>query len=117
MSAADDSNVESLRDAIALLWSELEKFLKECGVSAVPTEGRRFDPDVHEAVLVQPSTEHPDSTVLSEVKPGYVFGEQVLRPAQVVVTKRPPEKEADVEAARSGLVEAGSEDDNGRGVE
>ena len=116
-SAADDCSVESLRDAITLVWSELERFLKECGVSGVPTEGSRFDPDVHEAVLVQPSTEHPDSTVLSEVKPGYVFGQQVLRPAQVVVTRRPPEEAAEPDAAECGLEKAATEDDNVGDVE
>ncbi len=118
-SAGEDSSVESLRNAIALVWSELERFLKESGVSAVPTEGARFDPNVHEAVFVQPSAEHPDSTVLSEVKPGYVFGEQVLRPAQVVVTRRPAEeveeekREEEREKPPEGLEKEPAEGDNG----
>ena len=117
-SAGEDSSVESLRNAIALVWSELERFLKECGVSAVPTEGARFDPNVHQAVFVQPSAEHPDSTVLSEVKPGYVFGEQVLRPAQVVVTRRPAgeageeRREETREKPPEGLEEEAAEGDN-----
>lgn len=118
-SAGEDPSVESLRDALALVWSELERFLKESGVSAVPTEGVRFDPNVHEAVFVQPSAEHPDSTVLSEVKPGYVFGEQVLRPAQVVVTRRPTEeveeekREEVNERPPEGLEKDAAEGDNG----
>ena len=128
------SNVRTSSFSVAPLmvpsvWSELERFLKECGVSAVPTEGARFDPNVHQAVFVQPSAEHPDSTVLSEVKPGYVFGEQVLRPAQVVVAKRPkPPHEAEEpeageenpldraetmeeDGARDTPLDAGGEDD------
>lgn len=113
-SAASDCSVESLRSAIALVWSELERFLKETGVSPVPTEGARFDPNVHQAVFVQPSAEHPDSTVIDEVKPGYLFGEHVLRPAQVVVTKRPPEEDAEAgrEEAETDLEKESAEGDN-----
>jgi molecular chaperone GrpE len=105
-SAGEDDSAESLRNAIALVWSEIEKFLKESGVSPVETADARFDPHLHEAVFAQPSTsEHPDWTVIEEVKPGYMFGEQVLRPAQVVVSKRPPEEKAG-EPAEAGKEEA-----------
>ncbi len=116
-SADGDSSVESLRDAIRLVWSELEKFLKETGVSPVPTAGARFDPELHEAVFVQPSSEHPDSTVVDEVKPGYLFGDQVLRPAQVVVAKRPAGEDAATEEEKGevGLENECDEDDNADG--
>jgi molecular chaperone GrpE len=93
-SKADDS-AESLRDCIGLIWAELEKFLDSSGVTFVPTAGESFDPHRHEAVFMQERDDLADGTIIDEIRPGYEFGGQVIRPAQVVVSKRPkpPEPE------------------------
>ncbi len=91
----EDDSAESLRGCIGLIWAELEKFLDSSGVKFVPTRGEAFDPHRHEAVFMQEREDLPDSTIIDEIRPGYEFGGQVIRPAQVVVSKRPkpPEPE------------------------
>lgn len=84
-----DDSAESLRGCIGLVWAELEKFLDSSGVRIVLTRGEPFDPHRHEAVFMQEREDLPDSTVVDEIRPGYEFGGQVMRPAQVVVSKRP----------------------------
>jgi molecular chaperone GrpE len=84
-----DDSAESLRDCIGLIWAELEKFLDSSGVKFVPTRGQRFDPHRHEAVSMQEREDLPDATIIDEIRPGYEFGGQVIRPSQVVVSKRP----------------------------
>lgn len=99
----DDNSAESLRDCIGLIWAELEKFLDSSGVKFVPTRGEPFDPHRHEAVFMQERTDLPDATVIDEIRPGYEFEGQVIRPAQVVVSKRPkpPEPETVSEASET----------------
>lgn len=58
------------------------------GVTPLPSEGQPFDPRVHEAVsLIPVSDASQDETVVGEVRKGYRIGEEVLRPAGVVVGK------------------------------
>jgi molecular chaperone GrpE len=52
--------------------------------------GERFDPERHEAVEVRESDEVEDRTVLEVVRSGFAMRDRVLRPAQVVVSRRPP---------------------------
>ncbi len=93
--AETDTSAESLRDAICLVWSEVEKFLEVSGARVIPTVGESFNPDKHEAVSVAEREDVPDSTVVEEVRPGYEFDDLVLRAAQVVVSKRPRPAEAE----------------------
>ncbi len=55
----------------------------------VPFEavGKTFDPNFHEAVAQQESSEHEEMTVLSEFQRGYTLNERLLRPAMVLVSK------------------------------
>ena len=48
-------------------------------------EGKEFDPNLHEAVMREPTDEHADGTVLEELVRGYMLGERVLRHAMVKV--------------------------------
>lgn len=65
--------------------SALEKF----GVTAVEALGREFDPNLHEAVMVQEDARHPGGTVLHQMQKGYLLHSRLIRPAMVVVSKRP----------------------------
>jgi molecular chaperone GrpE len=59
--------------------------LREAGVEPVESIGRPFDPSVHEAVGTMPSNGAAPGTVAREVRRGWRLGDEVLRPAQVVV--------------------------------
>jgi molecular chaperone GrpE len=51
--------------------------------------GKSFDPNFHEAVAQQESTEHEELTVLNEFQRGYTLNDRLLRPAMVLVSKVP----------------------------
>ena len=53
--------------------------------------GEPFDPNRHEAILQQPSEEHPELTVLRVTRPGLELHERIVRPAQVIVSSKPAE--------------------------
>ena len=59
------------------------------GVERVEAEGAPFDPGVHEAIGVQNSDEVQPDTVVQVARAGYRVGDRVLRPAQVIVSRRP----------------------------
>jgi molecular chaperone GrpE len=71
--------------------------LEKIGVSPVDASGKEFDPNLHEAVMVQEDAHHPAGTVLTQLQKGYSLHSRLIRPAMVVVSKRPdlgPEEES-----------------------
>ncbi len=67
------------------VYKQLVDCLKRLGVAPMRPEGQEFDPNLHEAVMREPTDEHPEGTVLEELVRGYYFGERVLRHAMVKV--------------------------------
>jgi molecular chaperone GrpE len=59
------------------------------GCTPVKAVGKIFDPNFHEAVSQEQSKKHEANTVLRELQKGYTLKERLLRPAMVVVSKRP----------------------------
>jgi molecular chaperone GrpE len=68
---------------------KLEEALGTHGLQPIESVGARFDPKQHEAVGHEESTEHPEDTVVSELRRGYRLRDRVVRPALVKVA-RPP---------------------------
>jgi len=67
------------------VYKQLVDCLKRLGVAPMRPEGQEFDPNLHEAVMREPTDEHPEGTVLEELVRGYFFGDRVLRHAMVKV--------------------------------
>jgi molecular chaperone GrpE len=58
-------------------------------VTPIEAIGQPFDPNLHEAVVHEETTEAPDNTVIGEVQKGYLLHERVLRPSLVRVANNP----------------------------
>jgi len=87
------------------LYKQLVDVFKQLGVSPMRVEGEPFDPSLHEAVLREPSEEHPEDVVIAELQRGYHLNGRVLRHALVKVSMGPgPQGEAaaDTPAAEHG---------------
>lgn len=67
------------------VYKQLVEGLKRVGVAPMRAEGKEFDPNLHEAVMRQPTDEHDDGVVIEELVRGYILGERVLRHAMVKV--------------------------------
>jgi molecular chaperone GrpE len=71
------------------VYKQLVDCMKRVGVSPMRAEGKEFDPNLHEAVMRQPTAEHPEGTVIEELQRGYMMGDRVLRHALVKVAAPP----------------------------
>jgi molecular chaperone GrpE len=78
-----------LTQGVAATHTQLLDILRRHGVSRVEAEGQPFDPNLHQAVMQQPSPDHPPGTVIQVLEPGYLLHERVLRPASVIVSTTP----------------------------
>jgi molecular chaperone GrpE len=75
------------------VYKDMVDRLKKIGVAPMRTEGEQFDPTYHNAVLREPTADHPEGTVVEELMRGYMIGDRVLRHAMVKVAA-PPEDES-----------------------
>jgi molecular chaperone GrpE len=79
-----------LAAGVDMVRAQLAGVLTGRGVAEIEALGAPFDPQVHEAVLSQPSEEHEAGTVMAVVQKGYRQADAVLRPARVVVAAAGP---------------------------
>src|SRR2546430_7251928 len=89
--AAAKEQVEqsSIYSGMVLVQKQLNDLLAENGLQPIEAEGRRFDPNVHEAIAHEPSDQVPEGFVLRQARRGYRFKDRLLRPAKVVVSSGP----------------------------
>jgi molecular chaperone GrpE len=87
--AADSAT--SLQAGIAMILQQLKTVLKEAGLEEIDATGRPFDPNWHEAVSQKETTEVPDGYVVQQLRKGYKLRDRLLRPAGVVVARKPGE--------------------------
>jgi molecular chaperone GrpE len=81
--ASVDSLLEGSQATLKLLGSTLERF----GIQIVDPEGEPFDPELHEAISVQPSDDVEPGSIVAVVQKGYTLNGRLLRPAMVIVAE------------------------------
>lgn len=85
---AQGDNAPAIADGIRLARRQVLDVLQTMGVRPMETEGRPFDPRVHDAVEAVPAVEGAaPGTIVGEIQRGYLMGDEVLRPARVRVAQ------------------------------
>jgi molecular chaperone GrpE len=79
----------SLREGLSLLQIRVRNLQRSLGLEPVPARDLPFDDQCHEACGVVERTDLPDGWVAEEILPGYRVGRRLVRPARVVVNRRP----------------------------
>jgi molecular chaperone GrpE len=77
----------SIHKSYQSVYKQLLKCLKEIGVMRMECVGQDFDPNFHEAIMQEPSTDHEEGIIMEELRPGYlVKDDRVLRHSLVKVS-------------------------------
>jgi molecular chaperone GrpE len=80
---------DSLLSGVAMIQQQLKAALTESGLEEIDAAGKPFDPNFHEAISEQESAEVAEGHVLQQLRKGYKLKERLLRPATVIVAKKP----------------------------
>jgi len=67
----------------------VDKAFERAGIAVLDPVGQSFNPDFHEAIMTQPTAEHPVGSVLTVVQKGFTLNGRLLRPARVVIARGP----------------------------
>jgi molecular chaperone GrpE len=78
---------DGLAHGVLLVFRGLRETLARNGVEAVDPKGEKFDPNLHEALSTQPADGVESGTVVETMQKGYRLGDQLVRPARVVVAE------------------------------
>jgi len=85
----DSENPKALLEGVELTYKSFWAVLEKYGISRVEALGEAFDPQHHEAVMVQEDAQRPAGEVISQLQIGYRLHNRLVRPAMVVVSKKP----------------------------
>ena len=85
-------NIDKLIEGLELTLTGYLKILERYKLKRFVAEGRRFDPNFHEALSVVEKTDMEENIVVEELLKGYTLHEKVLRPALVIVSKKPDQE-------------------------
>ncbi|MGN6258923.1 MAG: nucleotide exchange factor GrpE [Solirubrobacterales bacterium] len=83
---AADGEPEGLRSGVEMVLGGLRETLARNGIEAVDPKGEKFNPNQHEALSTQPVDGTESGVVIEVLQKGYALGDQLVRPARVVVS-------------------------------
>ena len=92
LAAAKAEGMQSpIYTGMVLVQKQLNDLLEENGLQTIEAEGKKFDPNLHEAIAHEPSGS-AEGTVIRQARRGYRFKNRLLRPARVVISSGPAMK-------------------------
>lgn len=95
LQTAEQHNADqAVVDGFKMVYDQFQSVLKKFNIEAIDAVGETFDPHKHEALTHMPSDEYAAEVCSNQVRRGYLFGDKLLRAAQVVVSSGPAKHQA-----------------------
>ena len=91
---------DGVLSGIRMVCEQFEGILAKYQCCRIESEGTVFDPNLHQAVVQQPSSEHEAGTVIQEIQAGYRLLDRIVRPSQVMVAQSVEEQPEDKPATQ-----------------
>jgi len=93
-SGAPEAATKSLQTGVNMISQQLRAALLEAGLEEIDATGKVFDPNFHEAVSQMDSTDVPEGHVVQQLRKGFKLRDRLLRPATVIVARKPASADA-----------------------
>ena len=91
-SCGEEAEISSIKEGLELTLKSFEGSLETAGILPVNPKKESFDPEKHEAISVVEDDKQEANTVIDVIQRGFTIQNRILRPAKVVVTKKPEKK-------------------------
>jgi len=86
---SDDPAAKSLQTGVNMILTQLRQALSEFGLEEIDALNKPFDPNFHEAISQPDAQDVPEGQVIQQVRKGFKLRDRLLRPASVIVSRRP----------------------------
>lgn len=83
--AAETTDMEAFQKGVEMIFTQFQEVLKKNGLEHIETEGKKFDPNFHQAVMRVQNDELEDDDIAQELQKGYMVKGRVIRPSMVQV--------------------------------
>lgn len=83
--ASDNKDSEGFHKGVEMIYNQFAEALKKNGLEYIDTEGKKFDPNFHQAVMRVQNPDLEDETIAAELQKGYIVKGRVVRPSMVQV--------------------------------
>lgn len=87
--SGDSAEIAKLREGSELTLKQFLSVLEKYNVAAIDALGQKFNPDLHQAMAMQPDEDAEPNTVIKVFQKGYTLNDRLLRPAMVVIAQQP----------------------------
>jgi len=82
-----DADIHKVKEGTELTLKMFSDCANKIGVEAIEPTGQAFNPELHQAMSIQESSENDPDTVIAVMQKGYLLNGRLVRPAMVVVSK------------------------------
>ena len=89
----DNKDLEKFLDNIKIIEKDLISIFKKNKIEKIDTKGKKFDPNFHQAMTEMEDDNFEPGTIVQEMLAGYMFGNRLLRPSLVAVSKKKAQNE------------------------
>ncbi len=90
--SSDQADAAKLHEGMELTLKMFSQVMVKFSIKEINPAGKPFDPELHQAMTIQENSELPPNTVITVMQKGYTLNDRLLRPAMVIVSKRPSPK-------------------------
>ena len=90
-------SIKNLIEGLLMVKKELSTALEKNGIEKIDTLNKKFDPNLHQAMMEIENSDLDEGVVVQEIQTGYMMHDRLLRPAMVGVSKK-PQKATEVES-------------------
>ena len=97
-----NKDLERFLENISIIEKDLTSVFEKNRIIKIESIGKKFDPNVHQAMTEIEDIKAEVGTVIQEIQPGYMFGDRLLRPALVGVAKKKSSKNEENEQKKEG---------------
>jgi len=85
----DDVDIQKIREGMELTLKMMDAAMGKFNLEEIDPQGDVFNPEIHQAMSMQETTDFPPNTVMAVFQKGYLLNDRLIRPAMVVVAKAP----------------------------
>ncbi len=85
----ETADIAKVREGLELTVKMMQSAVQKAGVREIDPQGEKFNPAMHQAMTTQENADLESNTVVAVFQKGYLLNERLVRPAMVVVSKKP----------------------------
>ena len=84
----ENKDLEKFLENISIIEKDLISIFEKNRIKKIDTKGKKFDPNLHQAMTEIEDNKSETGSILQEIQAGYMLGDRLLRPALVAVSKK-----------------------------